>query len=153
MHAPLDVDRDKACQVLSETAFFADLTAGQLRELAAIARIAEFPQANPVYNIGQCADDFYVLMEGMVRFTIGWGTREASAGEILRRGELFGWAALVEGAQKRIATSLCVTPCVVLAINGNRCLALMDRDNSMGYRIMKQLNLLITSTLTSFAAG
>ncbi len=89
----------------------------------------------------------------MVRFTIGWGAREASAGEILRRGELFGWAALVEGAQRRIATSSCVTPCVALAIDGNGCLALMDRDNSMGYRVMKQLNLLITSTLTSFAAG
>jgi CRP-like cAMP-binding protein len=153
MSVPLEVHRDTACRVLSETPFFADLTVAQLHELAAIARVAEFAQDTTVYNIGQRAEDFYVLVDGMVRFTIGLGNRQASAGEILRRGELFGWAALVERAQTRIASSLCVTPCVALVINGNECLGLMDRDNTMGYRIMKQLNHLITSTLTAFAAG
>ena len=153
MFVPLKVERETAFEILSQTPFFADLTTAQLIELAAIAHIVEYPQRALVYDIGQRAENFYVLVDGMVRFTIGLGSRQATAGEILRRGELFGWAALVERAQKRIATSLCVTPCAVLVINGNECLALMDRDNSMGYRIMKQLNLLITSTLTSFAAG
>lgn len=153
MSAPPDVQRERACRVLAETPFFADLTMPQLSELAGVARVAEYPQHALVYRIGERAEDCYVLVDGMVRFAIGLGSRQASAGEILRRGELFGWAALVEGAQTRIATSLCVTPCTVLAINGNACLALMEHDNSMGYRVMKQLNLLVTGTLTSFAAG
>jgi toluene monooxygenase system ferredoxin subunit len=41
----------------------------------------------------------------------------------------------------------------VLAINGDQLLLLMEADHSLGFRLMKQLNVLITSNLTSFASG
>jgi toluene monooxygenase system ferredoxin subunit len=89
----------------------------------------------------------------MVRFTIGLGSRSAQAGQVLRRGEVFGWAALVESAQKRIATALAITPCTVLAINGDQLTIMMEEDHTLGYRIMRELNELITGNLTAFASG
>ena len=89
----------------------------------------------------------------MVRFTIGLGNRQTHAGQILKRGELFGWAALVENTQQRIAAALAITPCTLIAINGDQLLVLMDQDHTLGYRIMQQLNVLITGNLTSFASG
>jgi CRP-like cAMP-binding protein len=53
----------------------------------------------------------------------------------------------------RIATASCVTPCTVLAIDGDTLNDLMEQDTALGFQLMKQLNLLVTRTLTAFAAG
>jgi len=139
--------------VLGQARFFSALTPAQLERVAALARVERFPQDTRIYNLGDNADDFFVLADGMVRFTLGLGKRETSAGEIIRRGEVFGWAALIASAQKRIATAFCLTACDVIALNGNELIALMESDNSLGYAVMKQLSVLLTSELTSFAAG
>lgn len=133
--------------------FFGDLTPQQLERVCHLLRIEEYPQDSCIYDLGEPATDFYVLVDGIVRFTIGLGNRQTHAGQVLKRGEVFGWAALVESAQKRIATALAITPCTVIAINGAQLLILMDQDHSLGYRIMKQLNVLITGNLTAFASG
>lgn len=145
--------KSSCSEILAYTAFFAELTPQQLEQVFRLVRFEEYPQDSCIYSLGEPAADFYVLVDGMVRFTIGLGNRQTHAGQILKRGEVFGWAALVKSAQKRIATALCITPCTVLAINGDQLLILMDQDHSLGYRIMKQLNVLITSNLTAFASG
>ncbi len=139
--------------VLRQARFFAGLAPARLERVAALARVEHFPQDTRIYMLGDSADDFYVLAGGMVRFTLGLGKRETSAGEIIRRGDVFGWAALVAGAHTRIATAFCLTPCEVIAINGDALRALMDADHSLGYAIMTQCSVLLTSELTSFAAG
>lgn len=139
--------------ILTHTGFFSDLSQQQLRQVSQLAQIEEYPQASCIYSLGEPASDLYVLVDGMVRFTIGLGNRQTQAGQILKRGEVFGWAALVETAPKRIATALAITPCTVLAINGSQLLILMNQDHTLGYRIMTQLNALITGNLTAFASG
>ena len=105
------------------------------------------------YKIGETAKTLYVLIDGMVRFAIGYGKREASAGDILRCGQVFGWAALTPTSSVRIATATCLSPCTVLAVDGDRLLHLMEQDHTLGYRLTSQLNILITGTLTAFAGG
>lgn len=139
--------------ILSQTAFFAELDLQQRQLIARLCRLVEYPQDSQIYSLGEHADDFYILIDGMVRFSIALGNRQTSAGEVIRRGEVFGWAAIIEHAQSRIATALCLTPCSVLAVNGNQLLELMENDHSLGYRILKQLNFLVTGKLTAFAAG
>jgi len=139
--------------VLRQARFFAGLEPAQLERVAALARVQRFSQDTRIYNLADSAVYFYVLADGMVRFTLGLGRRDTSAGEIIRRGDVFGWAALIEGAQKRIATAFCLTSCEVIALNGDELMALMDSDHSIGYAVMKQLSVLLTSELTGFAAG
>jgi CRP-like cAMP-binding protein len=145
LHAPFDV--------LAKTSFFSALNAAQLQKIASIARLEQWPRSSQIYNIGDPVRYLYVLLDGMVRFAIGVGGRNASAGDILEQGQVFGWAALVPEAKGRIATASCMNDCSVLAIDGQELLGLMEADHSMGYKVMKQLNLLITGTFTSFAAG
>jgi len=140
-------------EIVAATGFFAELTPAQRERVAALGRIETYRQDGEIYDIGDAATDFYVLVDGMVRFSIGLGSRRAAAGQVLRRGEVFGWAALVEQAPKRIASASCISPCSVLAINGDQLLLLMEADHSLGYRLMKQLNALITGNLTAFASG
>ena len=140
-------------ELLRETVFFGELTQVQLARAALLCRVESYPQDAPIYTLGQAADNFYVLVEGMVRFTIGLGSRSTRAGQVLKRGEVFGWAALVESAQTRIANAISITPCSVLAIDGEQLSIMMEEDHTMGYRLMRQLNELITGNLTAFASG
>lgn len=138
--------------VLARTEFFSGLDRQQLRALASISELREHRDGEAIYNHGEAARYLYVLVEGVVQFAIGFGNR-TSAGDMLRRGKVFGWAALTPGARQRIATATCITACTVLALDGDACFKLMEADHTLGFRLMMQLNLLITGTLTAFAAG
>ena len=145
--APADLE------VLGQARFFSGLDGAQLRRIGTLARVERYPADTRIYSLGDAVEDFYVLAEGMVRFTLGVGRRDTSAGEIIRRGEVFGWAALVETTPRRIATAYCLTPCAVIALSGAGLGALMQGDHTLGYALMKQLSILLTSELTAFAAG
>lgn len=146
----LEID---AARVLEQARFFSGLTKAQLARIAALGSVRTFPQDTRIYVVGDTVDDFYVLADGMVRFTLGLGKRETSAGDIIRRGDVFGWAPLVEGHARRIATAYCLTPCEVVAIDGSALVELMENDSGIGYALMKKLAVLLTSELVAFAAG
>jgi toluene monooxygenase system ferredoxin subunit len=142
-----------AAEVLGQARFFSGLSRPQLERVAALGRVRAFPQDTRIYTVGDAVDYFYVLADGMVRFTLGLGKRDTAAGDIIRRGDVFGWAPLVEGHTRRIATAYCLTACAVVAIDGAELTSLMDADLALGYALMRKLAVLLTSELTSFAAG
>ena len=148
-----DVRNLDIARLLGEARFFSDLREAQLARIAALGRLKSFPQDTRIYAIGDAVDNFYVLAEGMVRFTLGLGKRETSAGDIIRRGEVFGWAPLVEGHERRIATAYCLTACDVVALDGAALNRLMEADSALGYALLKKLAVLLTSELVAFAAG
>lgn len=141
------------CGLLSQTNFFGRLTPTQLDRVAALSSVQDCEAGQQVYRVGDPADKVYVLVHGTVRHAIGFGGRNANVGDILRRGELFGWAALTPPRNVRIATASCLAPCRFLVIDGAGLIALMEQDHTLGYHLMTQLNRLITGTLTSFAGG
>jgi CRP-like cAMP-binding protein len=145
--APADLE------VLGQARFFSGLDGAQLRRIGALARVERYPADTRIYSLGDAVDDFYVLADGMVRFTLGLGKRDTAAGDIIRRGDVFGWAPLVEGHARRIATAYCLTPCEVIAIEGGALTRLMETDAALGYALMKKLAVLLTSELVAFAAG
>ena len=143
----------EALGVLSEASFFRDLDEAQRRAVFELSELQECDAGQHLYRIGEPARHFYVLVRGIVRLTIGLDQRMASAGDILQRGQVFGWAALTPSANRRIATAVCVTPASVLAIDGTGLVDLMDRDHTLGYHLLRRLILLVTGTLTLCAAG
>ena len=140
-------------EILSMTNFFGGLTSAQLERVASLGKVQDCGEGQQVYRVGNPADLVYVLVHGMVRQSIGFGGRNARVGDILRRGDVFGWAALTPTCNVRIATATCLSPCRFLAIDGAGLIGLMELDHTLGYRLMTQLNRLITGTLTSFAGG
>ena len=139
--------------VLSEAPFFADLSDRQRSAVLELGAIEDREAGEHFYRIGEPAKNFYVLARGIVRLTIGLDQRNATAGDILHRGEVFGWAALTPNANRRIATAVCLTPASVLALDGKGLLALMDQDHTLGYYLTRQLILVVTGTFTACAAG
>lgn len=148
-----DVLRAARVQIFSQTRFFSDLSNEQLMLVSSVSHIENYAEGHHIYKIGEKANKLYVLIEGMVRFAISFDHREASAGNILRHGEVFGWAALSPASKVRIASACCLTPCSILAIDGDTLLHFMEKDHTLGYRLINQLNTLITGTLIAFAGG
>ena len=128
---------------------FNGLAARTLEALAALARPEEHPKGATLYRPGDPAEDLYVLDSGRVEFLIGRGERTAPAGFMLKKGEVFGWAALLDGYPNRIASARCLEDSRLLRINGKRALGVLESDPAAGYVVMRRLAALIARHLAT----
>jgi len=106
-----------------------------IEKLSALAKKESHPAGAQLYDKGDPADDFFVLDSGRVQFLIG----RDPAGFMLKKGEIFGWAALLESHPQRIASARVIEDAVVLRINGRQALALLESDPASGYVAMRRL--------------
>ena len=114
---------------------FSGLDTALLEKLVGLAKRESHPAGARLYGKGDPADDFYVLDSGRVEFQIG----RDPAGFMLKKGETFGWAALLESHPQRIASARVIEDAVVLRINGKQALALLESDPASGYVAMRRL--------------
>jgi toluene monooxygenase system ferredoxin subunit len=114
---------------------FSGLNAATLEKLAGLAKRESHPAGAMLYSPGDPADDFYVLDSGRVEFRIG----RDPAGFMLKKGEIFGWAALLENQPQRIASARALENSAVLRINGRQALQLLEADPAAGYVVMRRL--------------
>ena len=63
------------------------------------------------------------------------------------KGEVFGWAALVPPHQ-RTATARCVEKASVICVDGKTLMGLLDKNDHMGYVVMKNLSGILSTRLT-----
>jgi len=94
-----------------------------------------------------------VLDSGRVEFRIGRDERTTPAGFMLRKGEVFGWAALLDSQPRRIASAKALEGSVLLRINGRDALAVLESDPASGYLVMRRLSSLITRYLAASGAN
>lgn len=150
---PVRVEGDSlyvvAQSALNAAELFAGISEATLSAIAALAVKEERPAGSVCYDFGDPADDFYVLESGRVEFLIGRDERLSPAGFMLRKGEVFGWAPLIENHPRRIARATCLEPSKLLRIDGRKTLALLEGDPASGYLVMRRLSSLIARYLTS----
>lgn len=128
---------------------FSDMSESTLTKLEELTRREEHAIGSVLYDIGDATDDLYILESGRVEFHFGRDDRTSAAGFILRKGEVFGWAALLARQPLRIAQATCVEESVLLRLNGEAAVEVLSADPESGYRVMRKLNTLITKHLTS----
>ena len=131
---------------------FTGASEATLSKLTALARREEYGPGAVVYNIGDPTDDFFVLDSGRVEFQLGRDERTRPAGFMLRKGEVFGWAALLDSQPRRIASARALEGSVLLRINGREALAVLESDPASGYLVMRRLSSLITRYLAASGA-
>lgn len=152
----VEVDNDSIFIVSPGTLDVGELFTGvaekTLAEINALAKREEFPQGGTLYNISDPADDFFVLESGRVEFLIGRDDRTSPAGFMLRKGEVFGWAALLDSQPLRIAKATCLERSTLLRINGKQALKVLEADPASGYIVMRRLSSLIARYLAPSGA-
>ena len=131
---------------------FNGLAAGTIDALTALARRESYAPGEVLYRPGDPADDFFVLDDGRVEFLVGRGDRTAPGGFMLKKGEVFGWAALLDGHPARIASARCLEAASLLRINGKAALGVLEGDPAAGFVVMRRLAALIARYLASSGA-
>ena len=131
---------------------FNGLAAGTIDALTALARRESYGPGEVLYRPGDPADDFFVLDDGRVEFLVGRGDRTAPGGFMLKKGEVFGWAALLDGYPARIASARCLESASLLRINGKAALRVLEGDPAAGFVVMRRLAALIARYLASSGA-
>jgi len=114
---------------------FNGLAPATLTRLIALAKKESHPAGATLYRPGDAAEDFFVLDTGRVEFQIG----RDPAGFMLKKGEVFGWAALLESHPQRIASARVLESATVLRINGRQTLGVLESDPASGYVVMRRL--------------
>jgi toluene monooxygenase system ferredoxin subunit len=138
---------DESASALAAAPLFAGLAAETLGALERLAKREQFPEGGTMYNMGDPADDFFILESGRVEFLIGRGEHMRPAGFMLGKGELFGWNALIENHPYRIARATCREASTVLRMNGREVHKLLESDPASGYIVMRRLAELIARYL------
>ena len=131
---------------------FNGLSATTIDALTALAKRESYGQGEVLYRPGDAADDFFVLDDGRVEFLVGRGDRTAPGGFMLKKGEVFGWAALLDGYPARIASARCLEQSSLLRINGKAALRVLEGDSAAGFVVMRRLAALIARYLASSGA-
>jgi len=132
---------------------FAGVADETLDKLIAMAKSETFAAGTVLYNVGDPADDIYVLESGRVNFVIGREGRTTPAGFALRKGEVFGWNALLEQYPHRIASATCLEESAFLRINGNAMLQVLESDPIGGFNVMRRLASLVNRYLAASGAN
>ena len=145
---PLNVEK-----FLAQVGFFAEFGGEQRSRIASVSKLVHLAMGQQVYEIGDPANVFYVLVEGSILFSFAVGQRQATAGQVIGRGEVFGWAALADPGQPRKGTAVAMANCIALEVDGAALVTMADADHSFGYALMRAVNKLITGALTAFVAG
>lgn len=137
---------------LDSSELFKGLPRETLTRLQALCQPETHSEGSALYQVGDPAEDLYILESGRVEFLIGRDERTTPAGFVLRTGEVFGWAALLDGQPSRIARATCLEKSSLLRMNGKEVLKVLESDPASGYLVMRRLAELITRYLTASGA-
>ncbi len=132
---------------LDASELFSGLGGAPLAALATLAQRVEFESGSWLYKKGDAAEDLFVLESGRIEFHIGREDRTSPAGFMLKKGEMFGWNALLEKYPQRIAAALCMEKTTLLKINGKAMLGVLEADPAAGFIVMRHLSSLINRYL------
>jgi len=141
-----------APSVLKLAALFAGLSEATLAELERIAVRETVTAGVALYRIGDPTEDIYVLVSGRVNFVIGREERTTAAGFALKKGEVFGWNALLDQYPHRIAAATCLEESTLLRINGRQMIRVLEADPAGGFLVMRRLSSQINRYLVTSGA-
>ena len=112
-----------------------------LRELAEKAVERAYARGDFVYAKNDVATDFYILIDGRIGHPEVQAAQEqfSVAQELTTPGQLFGFAALVQGMPNRVISARCENPVRLLAINGRWFQSECLKEGRAGHEMMQEL--------------
>jgi len=119
-----------------------------LRRIAGAGRHASYDERAVLYEVDDDADDLYIIVSGQVRHTLGPGAHALQPTQILKKGDVFGWAALLEKTPRRLARAVCTEPTEIVRIAGDELLRVLARDPDIGDVVMSRFATMIAREFT-----
>jgi CRP-like cAMP-binding protein len=126
-------------ETLRKAQLFVGVAERTLEKIGAISKLRDFDEGDVIYQLGDDAEEIYVLKSGRVRFTLGVANRPDSGHSIMTSRMVFGWASLIDEARRRVATAVCLEPSTVVAIPGAQLLQILEKDPAAGFLVMRRI--------------
>ncbi|MEW6432047.1 MAG: cyclic nucleotide-binding domain-containing protein [Myxococcota bacterium] len=131
----VQADLEVALFALTQVRLFKDLPVASLEALAAGAVQIEVPDGELLFNEGDDAVSFFVVVDGTLEIQRQKDGREVRLRHVTR-GEAFGLFGLFS-AQLRAASVRAIGDCTVLEISGERLQALLNTDDQLHDRLIR----------------
>jgi CRP/FNR family transcriptional regulator, cyclic AMP receptor protein len=137
-------------QDLKQFNLFVGLDESELAEIARLCARRTYECGAEVFSPGVPAGDIFMLEGKNDAVQIEMAVFERGPKTVihtLQKGEVFGWAALVPPHQ-RTATARSVDKVTLICLNGKDLTELLDKNDHMGYMVMKNLSGILSTRLT-----
>ena len=114
-----------------------------LTSIAHLAKWESHAKGDVLYQMGDEADDIYLVSSGRVQHTLRTNNDVEALDKTLQSGEVFGWAAVLEN-QPRLATTVCLERTELVRISAKKLLNLFKLSPAMGDVVMSRFATMIT---------
>lgn len=130
-----------AIEAYKDLAIFEGLSDAQVESVLTLAEEKHFKKGEFVFQEGQSASHFYVLVSGKVRIQVLLSSRPENLGISILSipGTLVGWSGLIKGTAYT-AAALCEENTELMAIDGAKFMAMLEADTDMGFIIMRKIS-------------
>ena len=135
-------------EILQKTMPFQVVSEGMLRKVAALGRRVTLNKDALVYDVGDKADDIYIIVRGEIEHALEPGAQALRPVTMLGAGDVFGWAALLDKYPHRLARAVCRQPTKIVRINGDELLRLLESEPEAGNVVMSRFATMITRDYT-----
>ena len=138
-------------EILKGFSLFGGLSETELAGVAKLCRERTYENGSVIFTIGGSATDIYLLKAGKVEIQIEFKIYDQEVRATVYtvgKGEIFGWSALVP-PHRLTASARCQGKADVIMIKGKELLEVLEKDERIGYVVMKNLSALISSRLAS----
>ncbi|NND00096.1 MAG: ABC transporter permease subunit [Gammaproteobacteria bacterium] len=114
-----------------------------LEEIAKICTRHQYKSGQPLYALGDVADDIYIVESGSIEHTIVGESEELTKTNILGPGGIFGWAAVLDDQNVRLANTVCIEDSQVVRIDGKSLIRIFESDPATGDIVMSRFATMI----------
>ena len=128
---------------------FSGVPEKELKEIVPLCHVEIIEKNTVIHPAGSCADDIFFLTgkNDAVQIELPIEGFNTVVTNVLSKGQLFGWCSLVP-QQLRTTQARCIEDTEVITLKGGDLLKILDRDNHMGYIVMKNFSSILCSRLT-----
>ncbi|MBA2721760.1 MAG: ABC transporter permease subunit [Methylibium sp.] len=135
---------DQISALLRRTMPFQTVSDELLQGIAKLARWKSYARGDVIYDVGDSPDDIYVMSSGSVSHALAPESGVEPQDKIMRSGDVFGWAAVLEGQRGRMAKTVCLERTETIQIDGDELMKLIEQSPATGDVIMSRFATMIT---------
>lgn len=133
---------------LRQLRFLCDIDEEYLKQIAAVAKVVEFPVGKVIFREGEPLAHFYVLLCGSVSLEICAPGRGCRRIHTVTDGDLLGISPVLE--QTRVtATARVLTPTTAVQLNAGQILTMCEHNPRFGYEFMRRVALATSIRLSA----
>ncbi len=138
-------------EIISEFKIFKGLSLEELDKIIPLGIEKKYDEDEVIIEEDSKGSDIYVILKGRVNVEIKMSSSQSSGSSgmrvtTLREGEVFGEISFLEGG-RRSAGVIALDKISVLKIDGEKLYKLFDRDNHLGYLIMRNISSILSQRL------